>query len=445
MPTGKPIELELVKRLEVPGELKPFAFGGVEIRKKADLRGAIRFLRQKEQPELFEFKIPRIKLDIITKEVGEGIGFGEVTTKGFRSSLFDLRFIRFGPQRVIAGRRIEEPKLLEGPRKKVVKKIEEELKKKGKKQVVTFDMRGIPVAPVGFRVIEGEITDPLGRVQIQLTLQKLKAPGLLKQQELVTEQLFQPIEPEIRSRFPIVFPITRRERIGESIRDITRDLITEQDISRIQEPISDIRPISDVTTIQDTFPIIDTTIDTTIDTVPKFDIVTDITSISEIDIIGEDIIEEVTEEGLKLGDVVTFPKRKKRKIIKVGVQGFNTLIKRKLLKVGKERKSRGFARANKEPLTQPQAINLGAKKVDNFANRSFKIKKSRFKAKPSNVKVNKKLLSKFRKKKDTFIEKTKFAIDSPQEKRQIPFEAARLRRIGAIPKKKKQRRTVGFF
>ncbi|KKK58314.1 hypothetical protein LCGC14_3045680, partial [marine sediment metagenome] len=143
------VGLELITRPDIPIELRPFAPGGVEIRKRASLKEAIRFLGREEPPLSFDLKIPRARLDIVTKEVGEGIGFGEVTTRGFRSRFFDLRFVRLGPQRAITAREIEEPKLLEGPRKKVIKGIEEELEKQGARPVVTFDRRGVPIAPLG--------------------------------------------------------------------------------------------------------------------------------------------------------------------------------------------------------------------------------------------------------------------------------------------------------
>ncbi len=246
------------------------------------------------------------------------------------------------------------------------------------------------------------------------------------------------ISVEKREQERVVSPISRVSVQQSLVSDIERVSKTKQ--KPIQETFRDLVRESTIGRVTEQEIIIEAPVIPIVDVIPRLDIRRDIGR-------PEPLIEPPPPPTLPPTILIPPPflRRKKPKKKKVQVQGFNTLIKRKLLKVGKERKSRGFARANKKPLTQAQAINLGARRVDNFSNRSFKIKKSRQKAKPSNARVNKRLLSKFRKKGNTFIEKTKFAIDSPGEKQQIPFEAARLRRLGVIPRKKKQPRTVRFF
>ena len=91
--------------------------------------------------------------------------------------------------------------------------------------------------------------------------------------------------------------------------------------------------------------------------------------------------------------------------------------------------------------------------VDTFANRSFRIrKKGRTNKQNPNLTDKKNLLArKFRaSKKDPqiFVEKTKFAIDSRNELRQITFEgikaskrAAAIRKVEGIKIKRKKKRT----
>jgi len=76
--------------------------------------------------------------------------------------------------------------------------------------------------------------------------------------------------------------------------------------------------------------------------------------------------------------------------------------------------------------------------TDKFVNRSFRVKPS---GKPANVQRSKSLErvkdlleSRFRPSKtqpNTFVEKTMFAISSAEEKKKIPFESARLRKLRA--------------
>jgi len=90
-------------------------------------------------------------------------------------------------------------------------------------------------------------------------------------------------------------------------------------------------------------------------------------------------------------------------------------------------------------LTKEAAIGLGMSITDRYTNRSFYIEKAKEKAILKRDLENKKrmLQHKFRmaKKKNVLVEKTQFAIDSPEEKRGIPYEAARLRRLGLIQTK----------
>lgn len=122
--------------------------------------------------------------------------------------------------------------------------------------------------------------------------------------------------------------------------------------------------------------------------------------------------------------------------------GYDVLIKAKQQKLAKGKyKSRGYTKANTEPLTRAEAINKGMEIVDNYTNKSFTIRKAKRAAKASLVQLNEARLNKFRASKKNpaiFVEKDMFAIDSAAEKQGIPYEAMRLRKAGLLETKKKQ-------
>ena len=79
------------------------------------------------------------------------------------------------------------------------------------------------------------------------------------------------------------------------------------------------------------------------------------------------------------------------------------------------------------------------KLVDIFTQRSFKVKKKGTKLisrrRPDLLRIKKTLENRFRqakRNKEIFVEKSKFAISSLEEKKGIPFEAARLRKRKAL-------------
>jgi len=119
--------------------------------------------------------------------------------------------------------------------------------------------------------------------------------------------------------------------------------------------------------------------------------------------------------------------------------GYDVLVKRTQAKKGKGRyKSRGYSKVNKKPLSKAGAFLLGAETVDKYSNRSFKLKKSKKPATggdplPNFVKHFKNKVRQKKGNKNVFVEKTEHAIDSLEEKMQIPYESVRLRNIGVIP------------
>ncbi len=112
--------------------------------------------------------------------------------------------------------------------------------------------------------------------------------------------------------------------------------------------------------------------------------------------------------------------------------GFDVHVKRKQLKKGKGNYlSRGYKKVNKKPLGRESAFSRGATIVDEFTNRSFYLRPSKSLVAADDYKAPKYLREKFRKKKGNkriHVEKTKYAIDSAQERAGIPYEAQRLRR-----------------
>ena len=124
-------------------------------------------------------------------------------------------------------------------------------------------------------------------------------------------------------------------------------------------------------------------------------------------------------------------------------EGYHVYVKRKQIKKGKGYRSRGYEKANQQPLTREAALGLGASIVDTYTNRSFTIRKANKKAiARRDLELKWRLLKeKFRRSKsrpNVAVEKSKHAIDSIEEKKGIPYEAARLRRMGLLNLKKKK-------
>ncbi len=141
------------------------------------------------------------------------------------------------------------------------------------------------------------------------------------------------------------------------------------------------------------------------------------------------------------------PKQRKRlrAVLAKLEQGYIAKVKNPIRKgVKRAKQRRGFTTINNKPQTKAQATNKLLRTLDNFSNQTGKlVKKGR--VRPSNVRVDRFLLSKFRQPRgmsNTYIEKRAFAIDSFQEKREIPFKAAKLRRAGAFKLKKSKDNTL---
>ena len=116
--------------------------------------------------------------------------------------------------------------------------------------------------------------------------------------------------------------------------------------------------------------------------------------------------------------------------------GYNAYVKRKQLKTGKGKyKGRGYTKVNKKPLTEEGAKALAMQILDRYANRSGYIKKAGKPAKERGPRLNPSLENKFRPNKknpNIFTEKTKHAIDSPDEVKGIPYEAKRQKKIASL-------------
>jgi len=128
------------------------------------------------------------------------------------------------------------------------------------------------------------------------------------------------------------------------------------------------------------------------------------------------------------------------------VPGWDVYVKRKQVKKGKgSYQSRGYRKANEQPLSKSGAFILGAETVDKYTNRSFTLRKSDKPVKVHAVQPihpTKYFKRKFRTKKgnkNIFVEKTSYAIDSTEEKLGIPYESVRQRKAGTLnvkPRKK---------
>lgn len=127
-------------------------------------------------------------------------------------------------------------------------------------------------------------------------------------------------------------------------------------------------------------------------------------------------------------------------------KGFDVYVKRKQTKKGKgSYLSRGFVRVNTKPLTRDSAFVTGAQAVDKYTNRSFTIRPSMKTATGpdplgSHLQLYKQKFRTQKKNKNIFVEKTKYAIDSLQEKQGIPFESVRQRRAGIIKPRKRRKK-----
>lgn len=127
------------------------------------------------------------------------------------------------------------------------------------------------------------------------------------------------------------------------------------------------------------------------------------------------------------------------------VPGYNALIKRVQEKTGKGNyRSRGYERANPNPLSYNEAFILAATMTDTYTNRSFRIEKANAPAPRSMLRqsIPEPLAEKFRAQKNNprvYVEKTRHAIDHLPEKQGIPYKSHEMRRQGLFsPKRKKK-------
>ena len=119
-------------------------------------------------------------------------------------------------------------------------------------------------------------------------------------------------------------------------------------------------------------------------------------------------------------------------------QGFNVYIKDRTYVHGKQTLSEKWKKANTSPLSETQALSLGATAVDQSAAASFRIRQAEGQAKPLKIPVNPwgMLSSKFYKRDGTYIESTGSRIDSSGEVKGISalgWIANQQRSIQAMP------------
>jgi hypothetical protein len=115
-------------------------------------------------------------------------------------------------------------------------------------------------------------------------------------------------------------------------------------------------------------------------------------------------------------------KIKAKKIAKKLKQGYDYVV----------RQGKKYIKGNRVPLPKNMAMNKLMQAQDTTTARSGYIKKSG-KTRKKDVPINKNLLKKFRRGKrnpNLIVEKSKYAIDTPGEKRGIPYKAAKLRKVG---------------
>lgn len=145
--------------------------------------------------------------------------------------------------------------------------------------------------------------------------------------------------------------------------------------------------------------------------------------------IGRQKVEPITKP-----DLIFFGSPKEEKKVKDQEPGYNVFVKRTQAKITKGKYvSKGYQKVNKQPLTKNGALVKGGEIVDEYANRSFKIKRAGVPAKSgyndSRWGILKDKFRQSRKNSGVFVEKSGFAIDSANERNNIPFEAKRQRKI----------------
>ena len=159
-------------------------------------------------------------------------------------------------------------------------------------------------------------------------------------------------------------------------------------------------------------------------------------------------LKEVIRGGIDFGFGLPLQRKKPTK---EKTEGYDVMIKetQKKIKKGKY-KSKGYRKANKQPLSKKAAMGMGMDIVDTFTNRSFKIRKAKASGKRKRNLEQKydRLKNKFRyakKNPRVFVEKTGYAIDSYQEKQGIPYKAQKLRRAGLLQTKRRKARRIKFI
>ncbi len=148
------------------------------------------------------------------------------------------------------------------------------------------------------------------------------------------------------------------------------------------------------------------------------------------------LIPKLKPPGLK-PPFILFPLKKKGKVEEK--PAFTTEVREG------ERKGDKFFRVRKQTLPRQRAINLGARIADNTTARTFRIKRKGKTTLPDTKRFP--LKDKFRgrigKSKlppKVFVEKSKFAIDSPGERLGIPFSPLRIPRLKAAQERKRARK-----
>ena len=139
------------------------------------------------------------------------------------------------------------------------------------------------------------------------------------------------------------------------------------------------------------------------------------------------------------------------------VKGYYAYVKRRQAKRGKgSYQSRGYEKVNEKPLPKKEALGKLGETLDQFSNRSGYIKEAKKRIQKKLALQNRwsAIQHKFRRSKDRkrLVEKSQFAIDSVSEKNEIPYEAARLRKLNLlktksrlINAKKKRRKQIGWL
>jgi hypothetical protein len=132
--------------------------------------------------------------------------------------------------------------------------------------------------------------------------------------------------------------------------------------------------------------------------------------------------------------IYPYPHENKKSQETHGNPGYNVMVKRTQLKLRKGKyHAIGYVKANEKPLTREGAIGRGMEVTDTYANRSFKIEKAKGNAQSDPSAESQKPMREMKftmskKNRNIYVEESKYAIDSPQEKDKIPYEAARQRK-----------------